>query len=66
MHSTEMAKYVSFCFAKAAMNLNLCSPNRRRTVSQLMLSRVTDIHEGKTAGRMEKTDTGSKREFTEH
>lgn len=61
MHSTEMAKYTSSCFDKAAMNLNLCSPSRRRTVSQLMLSRytyrLTDTHDGKTAGRMEKTET---------
>jgi len=31
-----------------------------------VLSRVTDAHDGKTAGRMEKTDTGRKPEFTEH
>jgi len=66
MHSLEMGKYISARFVKAAMSLNLCSPNRRRMVSQLMLSRVTSSRDGKTAGRMEKTDTGSKREFTEH
>jgi hypothetical protein len=52
--STEMAKYISSCFVKAAMSLDQCSPNRRRKFSQLVLSRVTDTHDGKTAGRMEK------------
>jgi hypothetical protein len=27
---------------------------------------VTDTHDGKTVGRMEKIDTGGKSEFTEH
>jgi hypothetical protein len=57
-----MAKYISSCFGKAAVSLNLYSPIRRRTVSRLMLPwytyRVTHTHDGKTAGRMEKTDTG--------